>query len=71
MHSMKKVEFWYWRMKSDTTGKVIKSPCRFRKEDALARDPQAAPIPGSCVVIEVADTPDEIAARAPTNRNFR
>lgn len=64
---MKKVEFWYWRMKSETTGKVGKSVCRFREEDALRRDPDAVRIEGTRVVIDVTETADELAARAPTS----
>lgn len=67
---MKTTEFWYWRMRSETTGKVGKSPCRYREEDALARDPDAVRIEGTCVLIDVAETPDECAARAPTNRHL-
>ena len=62
---MKTTEFWYWRMRSETTGKLIKSVCRFTEEDALRRDPQAVRIEGSCVLIDVAETDDERAARAP------
>ena len=67
MAPMKAVEFWFWRMRSETSGKVVKSPCRYREEDALSRDPNAVKIPGSCVVIDVAETPDEIAARSHSN----
>lgn len=59
-------EFWFWKMRSATTGKVGKSPCRFTEAEALKRDPEAVRVPGSCQVIMVADTADEAAARAPT-----
>jgi hypothetical protein len=62
---MKTTEFWYWRMRSETTGKLIKSVCRYTEEDALKRDPQAVRIEGSCVLVDVAETAEEIAARAP------
>lgn len=66
---MKATEFWFWRMRSETTGKVGKSPCRYTEEAALARDPNAARIPGSMEIRQIAETSEEIAARAPTNRH--
>ena len=68
--AMKSTEFWHWRMRSETTGKLIKSVCRYTEEDAVKRDPQAVRIEGSCVLIDVAETDDERAARAPTNRHL-
>lgn len=66
---MKKVEFWYWLM-TDDWGRRRKSVCRFSEADALRRDPGATRIEGTCVLIDVAETPDELAARAPTNRHM-
>ena len=67
---MKTTEFWFWRMRSETTGKVVRSPCRYTEADALKRDPDAVRIEGTCVLIDVAETPDEIAARAPTTQHM-
>lgn len=61
---MKTTEFWYWMM-TDEWGRRRKSPCRYTAADALARDPTATPIEGSCVLIDVAETDDERYARAP------
>lgn len=62
---MKKTEFWYWRMRSDTTGKVGKCSCRYREEDALARDPGAVRIDGTCEVRDCPETTDENYSIAP------
>lgn len=67
---MKTTEFWFWRMLSETTHKVGKSPCRYTEEQALARDPNAVRLEGTCVLIDVAETPDETYARAPTNQHM-
>ena len=66
---MKKTEFWMWLM-ADDWGRRRKSPCRFTEEQALKRDPTATRIEGTCVVIDVAETPAEIFARAPTTRHI-
>lgn len=63
---MKKTEFWYWLM-TDDLGRRRKSPCRYTEADALARDPTATRVDGTCVLIDVAETDDEIADRAPSS----
>lgn len=68
---MKNVDYWRWRLKSDTGGKVYSSRHHMTEEQALKQDPNAVRILGSHKVYEIAETPEEIAARAPTNRNFK
>jgi hypothetical protein len=68
---MKKVEYWKWRMKAETHGgKVYNTRHEMTEAEALRKDPNAVRVPGSMRIIEVAETPDEIAARAPTTRSF-
>ena len=67
---MKSTEFWYWRMRSETTKKVGKSPCRYTEEVALKLDPNAVRIPGSMEIRECPETQEELAAAAPTNRHL-
>lgn len=69
---MKKVDYWRWRLKAQTHGgKVYNSRHVMTEEQALAQDPDAVRIPGTHRVIDVAETPEEIAARAPTNRHLK
>lgn len=49
---MERIELWFWMMRSETTGKLIRSPCRFQEAEALRRDPSAVRIPGTLEVRE-------------------
>lgn len=60
---MKHTEFWYWKM-HDEWGRVRRSVCKFTEADALARDPQATRIEGTCEVRMCPETRDEISAMA-------
>lgn len=64
---MKPTEFWFWKMKSETTGKVQRSPCRFTEEVALSRDTQAVRIPGTCEVRNLPTHPDEYRGQLPSS----
>lgn len=66
---MKDVEFWFWMM-TDQWGRRRKSVCRFRAEDALARDPTATRVEGSCEVRSCPETQDENYSLAPTNQHL-
>jgi hypothetical protein len=66
---MKDVEFWYWMM-LDQFGRRRKSPCRYRAEDALSRDPTATRVEGSCEVRSCPENSDELAKLAPTNQHL-
>lgn len=67
IQGMKLTEYWFWNMKSETTGKVQCSPCRFTEEVALSRDPQAVRIPGTCEVRALPTTPEEYRAMLPSS----
>lgn len=60
---MKRTEFWYW-MVADEWGRQRRSVCRFTEADAIARDPQATRIEGTCEVRMCPETLDEIATLA-------
>lgn len=64
---MKPTEFWFWKMKSETTGKVQRSPCRFTEEVALSLDPQAVRVPGTCEVRNLPTTTEEYRAMLPSS----
>jgi len=64
---MKPTEFWFWMMKSDTTGKVQRTPCRFTEDDALGREPKAVRVPGTCEVRNLPTTPEEYRAMLPSS----
>ena len=49
-------------MRSETTGKVRRSPCRFTDDEALSRDPDAVRVPGTREVIDCPTGPDEYEA---------
>ncbi len=63
---MKATEFWFWKMRDDW-GRVRRSVCRFTEAEALARDPQAQHIEGTCEVRMCPETVDEISALALDN----
>ncbi len=66
---MKQVDYWRWRLKAQTHGGAVYNSRHVMTEaQALAQDPGAVRIPGTHQVIEVADTDEELAARAPTTR---
>ena len=67
--TMKDIEFWHWWM-TDQWGRRRKSVCRYREADALARDPTATRVEGSCEVRRCPENADELAALAPTNRHL-
>jgi hypothetical protein len=67
IQGMKATEFWFWTMRSETTGKVRRSPCRYTEEDALSRDPKAARVPGTCEAINLPTHPDEYEAMLPSS----
>lgn len=66
---MKATEYWFWKMRDDW-GRVRRSVCKFTEADALARDPQATRVEGSCEVRMCPETVDEIAALALDNRSL-
>jgi hypothetical protein len=61
--NMRQVEFWFWMM-ADQWGRRRKSPCRYTEADALARDPGATRIEGTCEVRLCPETRDEVSAMA-------
>ena len=67
IQGMKATEFWFWTMRSETSGKVQRSPCRYSEDDALSRDPQAVRVSGSCKVIELPTHQDEYEAMLPSS----
>jgi len=57
---MKTVEYWRWEVASETPpGRRIKTRHHLRREDALARDPTATPIPGTMILREISETEEE------------
>lgn len=44
---MKQVETWTWKMRCETTGKVVRARWKMTAEEALARDPAAERLPGT------------------------
>jgi hypothetical protein len=62
IQGMKATEFWFWTMRSETTEKVQRSPCRFTDDEALSRDPQAVRVPGTCEAIDCPTHPGEYEA---------
>lgn len=65
---MKTVKMWRWKLKAQTHGgKVYTTKHLMTEELALEQDPGAVRIESSLKLIEVAETPDEIAARAHSN----
>ena len=61
---MKATEFWFWKMR-DEWGRVRRSVCRFTEAEALARDPQAQPMDGTCEIRMCPETVEERARAAP------
>lgn len=56
---MKRKEMYLWEVASETPpGRRVKTRYHMTREDALARDPTAKPIPGSLQVIEVREPGD-------------
>lgn len=69
---MKAVEVFRWNTVSETVpGKRIKTSYLMSREDALARDPTAVPLPGSMQVQHVAETDDEVWRMATNNQSPR
>lgn len=66
---MKDVEFWRWLM-TDQWGRRRMSTCRYPEERALAIDPTATRVEGSCEVHRCPETADEVYALAPTNQHL-
>jgi hypothetical protein len=61
---MKEVEYWYWRMRSETApNKVVTTRWRMPEAEALARDPDAERVPGTLEVRELPETDEEKAGR--------
>lgn len=44
---MRTVEVWAWRLRSETTGKVVRARWKMTEAEALARDPAAERVPGT------------------------
>lgn len=60
INRMKVVEFWFWMMVSDASGRRGRSPCRLTEADALRRDPGALRVPGSCELRTLPEHPDDV-----------
>jgi len=60
---MKRIEFWYWTLRQDATGRVGRSICRLTEAEALRRDPDARRVPDSCEVRVLPKHPDEYVPR--------
>ena len=59
---MKKVEYWYWRMRSETAPhKITTTRWRMPEAEALERDPNAVRVPGTLEVRELPETDEEKA----------
>jgi hypothetical protein len=60
IRSMKKVEYWCWRMRSDTVPhKLITTRWHMPEAEALARDPDAERVPGTLEVRQQPETEEE------------
>jgi hypothetical protein len=56
----KPTEFWRWIVNSESPpGKRIKTRHLMTREQALARDPTAEPVPGSMEMRDLPETEDE------------
>lgn len=66
MPLMKRVEYWRWRIVSDTSGKLYNSKHRMDEETALRRHPEAVRVPGSMEVRMLPETDEEKAANWPS-----
>ena len=66
---MKPTEFWFWTM-TDQWGRRRRSPCRYTEADALAIDPTATRIEGTCEVRNLPETAAELYADAPSTGRF-
>ncbi|MBS1179328.1 MAG: hypothetical protein H6R06_3740 [Proteobacteria bacterium] len=61
---MKKVEYWFWRIGSETAPhKIITTRWSIPKAEALERDPNAVRVPGTLEVRELPETDEEKAER--------
>ena len=58
---MKTIELWRWRLR-DHRGKVVATRHAMTEAVALARDPEAARVPGTRELRDVPETPAELAA---------
>lgn len=67
IQGMKTAEYWFWKMRSETTGKVQRSSCRFTEAEALSRDPQAIRVPDTCEVRTLPTSPEEFRAMLPSS----
>jgi len=57
----KPTEFWRWEVWSETgPRKRINTTYRMTREQALARDPTAKPVPGSCEIRDLPENDEEM-----------
>ena len=66
---MKPTEFWHW-MLADQFGRRRRSSCRYTEVEALARDPGATRVEGSCEVRLCPESPEELTRLAPDTGGF-
>lgn len=60
---MKRVEYWCWRINSETAPfKPYNSRHHMTEETALARHPEAVRVPGSMEVRDIPETDEEFMA---------
>lgn len=58
---MKQVEFWRWEIWAELgPRRRIKTRHHMRREDALATDPTATPIPGTMILRDLPETDEEV-----------
>lgn len=61
---MKKVEYWYWQLRSEIAPHEVKiTQWLITEEEALLIDPNAVHVPGTLVVRELPETDEEKAER--------
>ena len=44
---MNTVEVWSWKLRSETTGRIVRARWKMTEAEALARDPAAERVPGT------------------------